>query len=117
MKVFLTSSIPAARQNRMVAVSPVKRTTAVGSRVLTPVPAAGEVLLVGLVMLLGLFLSFATNPAHAAMPKEVGSTITVRYCRHSVAAVESHAEANRLPTFSPPIAFPLLSFPSPGNYR
>jgi hypothetical protein len=117
MKNSLTSLTLAVRQNRMVHSSLVKRTAAAGSRVLTPAPAAGEVLLVGLVMLLGSFLGFATNPAHAAVPKEVGSTITVRYCRHSVAAVESHAEANRLLAFPAPIAFPLLSFPSPGNYR
>ena len=117
MKNSLTSLTPAVRQNRMVLSALVKLTAAAGSRVLTPAPAAAQVRLVGPVMLLGLFLSSAANRAHAAVPKEVGSTITVRYCRHSVAAVESHAEANRLLALSAPIAFPLLSIPSPGNYR
>ena len=56
MKNSLTSLTLAVRQNRMVHSSLVKRTAAAGSRVLPPTPAAGEVLLVGLVMLQGSFL-------------------------------------------------------------
>jgi hypothetical protein len=68
MKTILSSSNSAARQNRMVSVSLANRPDAAGSRVLMPTPAAGEVLLVGLVMLLGLFLGAAANRAHAAEP-------------------------------------------------
>ena len=117
MKTILSSSNPAVRQDRIVARSFANRPVAAGNRILTPAPAAGEVLLVGLVMLLGLFLNFATNPAHAAVPKEVGSTITVRYFRHSVAAVERPAEANQLPAVPVPMVIPLLSLPSFWNYR
>ena len=52
----------------MASVSLLNRTAAAGSRILTPAPAAGEVLLVGLVMLLGLFVGAAANQAHAAEP-------------------------------------------------
>jgi len=117
MKTILSSSNSAARQNRMVSVSLANRPDAAGSRVLMPTPAAGEVLLVGLVMLLGLFLGAAANSAHAAVQKDLGSAATINYGRPGVAAGEGPAEAIQSPAVPVPMVFPLLSLPSFWNYR
>lgn len=119
MKTILSSSNSAVRQDRMASCSLVYRPAAAGSRVLTPAPAAGEVLLVGLVMLLGLFLGAAANRAHAVpVPQTVGSSATTGYGRQiGVATGESPADSAQVRASSTPVVFPFLSLSSLWNYR
>ena len=66
MKTSLNSLPAAALPMRLTVVTLLKRTAAFGGRVLAPVPAMGEVLLVGLAIAAGLSLGVAANQAHAA---------------------------------------------------
>jgi hypothetical protein len=68
MKTSSNSPTSALRQDRTPVVALLKRTIALGGRVLTPAPATGEVLLVGVAIVLGLSLGLATSRAHAAEP-------------------------------------------------
>ena len=99
------SPTPAPSQNRTAAISLPKRTTAAGSRVLTPTPAAGEVLLVSLVIMLGSLLGFAANRAPAAYSPPAGhhGQQVNKHPRSELRGIEpNHIGANLPPSFSSP---------------
>ncbi len=85
--------MPAGRQEWAAAVALLKRSAAFSGRILAPVPAMGEVLLVGLTIVAGLSLGAVANRAHAAEPSPAPA-------RDAGALVlQSHAFVTGAPSF------------------
>jgi hypothetical protein len=96
MNTSLNSSAPVLRHYLRTVVAFFKRTSARSGRVLAPVPAMGEVLMVGLTIVAGLSLGAVANRAHAAEPapaRDAGERILQS---HAFVADEIPAEAERL---------------------
>ena len=94
----------ALHSNRTAVEALLKRTIAIGGRVLTPAFATGEVLMVGLAIVLGLSLGLAANRAHAVEPPSAFVAGTVLFPSPVVVAPSCAMEQTKVEKPAPSVA-------------